>query len=246
MDSFPLYQKLPKEAFIGEKIPMDFFLQHGNIIPSVQADFRYLYINARSMFIFRSCSEQLQTVNTKHDQQHECHIIEFRVLHPGDHRWAEGNIVRAIFQSIPYYVFLVLRYKERVRCYVADTHQGNRNTEQNIVDRLYYTYWFSASCDGLGDLMFLEDVAQVISMPLSYDLRHELLKNAIEEHREMLSYDCDDDSASDLYCKEREISREELKRDIEFGYVPYQWRYEFGLEFDEDIHSSYDDYDADE
>lgn len=225
MNTFLLYQLLPEEAYVGKKIPLDFFLRYGDIGAATQTDFRYLYVDARSMFVFRNPSS---IENSVKDSGQELHVIEFRILHTGGGIWTTNKMVRTIIQAIPHHVFLVLRCGNRLQCFAATTHRGIRRYGKNVVDAIHYSGIIDIDDVRQEDKDFFDNAVHIFRTNYYNDWKHKQLMFYMGGHNVVTTKRREDKAYND-YTSELNVSKNELLRDMEFGYVPADWRRKFEL-----------------
>lgn len=221
MEAFDFYSRLPRENYVGKSIPLEDFLRFGDIGPAAQRDFRYYFVSARIMFVFK---------DTDGNSNHELHVIEFRIINQAEGWMKTWSVVKSFIQSIPYHILLVFREGKRFRFYIADFHKGIRKIGKHVVDRLICTPLYHEERKDRHDTGFYHTAVRILTGSAHVNERFRALQEAVKKTLENSLYvDRERDSLDKKVDEEYYLSKRELERDREFGHVPYDWLYEYGI-----------------
>ena len=196
---------------------------------AAKRNFRYYYVDAKSMFVFKDEQCVSSSNEFTNHSENELHIVEMRIINQAEGWMVTNNVVTSVFQALPYPLLLVLRCDDSIQCYTAESHKGIRKVGKNVVDKLYCTKSFNETCVNRIDKLFIKDIAAIIKDGNTTSEKYKLLRIAIYRHKRS---HCDFYFRNDKYSRPMDeflISKEELKRDIEFGHVPHEWLYKYEL-----------------
>jgi|LSQX01.1.fsa_nt_gb hypothetical protein len=223
MNVFYLYNRLPETTRSEKDIPLDAFIKHGKLGMAAANEFRYCFEEAKSMFVF-------QDKNNGKDIYRELHVVQI-TLHQCIQGWNKTcTLMKAVFQTIPHPVFLLVKYREFIQCFVADCHESPHRRGSLVVDNIYGTREHETSTYRAAFSEFMKSVVVILNSGKRNLEKHDLLRDAIQQYN--IDYDKIDLSSQDVedrLVKERLLSGNILKQEMKDGHVPLDWRIQYDL-----------------
>jgi len=222
MEEFALYKGLPKNCYRGKEIPISSFHQLGDIPPKALEYFDLCVIRARLMFSFKEDKINIPKVTDKVIPYEELQILEVEISTRSDGWMRLYSLAKTIFQSIPYPMLLVLRYKHYVKAFTSEFSRGKQNINKNIVDTCHATDWINIEMQTDIDEIFIEQFCECFHYAKDMKDLYSLWSKNVFLHMKF-SYEIRWMHATKIH---NEYAAE-LLREKDFGCVPQEWLEEY-------------------